>query len=157
MHARSSNSCITQSNNSLLISQKRFTGIALQQVSRFIVMTALCLSASAVLAQDFEVSKIPPLPGELNPEIDNYGAGCRILQCGGQGNGLWNGQPASIVVISYTGPEGPELRPYIAAGFSSANNCTTDNSTCRPSSSGYFPTLLAKHWQCDLPPLSRTS
>ncbi|MBB4721720.1 RHS repeat-associated core domain-containing protein [Xanthomonas euvesicatoria] len=148
MHARSSNSCITQSNNSLLISQKRFTGIALQQVSRLIVMTALCLSASAVLAQDFEVSKIPPLPGELNPEIDNYGAGCRILQCGGQGNGLWNGQPASIVVISYTGPEGPELRPYIAAGFSSANNCTTDNSTCRPSSSGYFPTLLAKHWQC---------
>lgn len=100
MHARSSNSCTTQSNKSSSLSQKRFTAIALQLVTRLVLIPALHLSTSAVLAQDFEVSKIPPLPGEFNPEIDNYGAGCRILQCAGQGNGLWNGQPASIVVIS---------------------------------------------------------
>ncbi|CAD0313267.1 RHS repeat protein [Xanthomonas hortorum pv. cynarae] len=148
MHTQSNDSSATPLNGSSLFSQRRFTAIALQQISSLVLMTALCFPTFAVLAQDFEVSKIPPLPGEFNPEIDNYGAGCRILQCGGQGNGLWNGQPASIVVISYTGPEGPELRPYTAAGFLAANNCTTDNSSCRPSSSGYFPTLLAKHWQC---------
>ncbi|NIJ75622.1 RHS repeat-associated protein [Xanthomonas campestris] len=148
MHTQSNDSSATPLNGSSLFSQRRFTAIALQQISSLVLMTALCFPTFAVLAQDFEVSKIPPLTGEFNPEIDNYGAGCQILQCGGQGNGLWNGQPASIVVISYTGPEGPELRPYTAAGFLAANNCTTDNSSCRPSSSGYSPILLAKHWQC---------
>ncbi|WP_139074463.1 hypothetical protein [Xanthomonas bromi] len=91
--------------------QARIISKSLKTLGSLILTTSLCLTATTSVAQDFEIGKIPALPGDLNPQLDGYNAGCKILNCGGQGNGMHQGQPASIVILRWTWPNEPELQP----------------------------------------------
>lgn len=119
--------------------------------ARAIALFAAILWSSCiglVGAQDFEIDKLPELPGPFNPTMSAYGSACDALSCGGTGNGFHRGMPASFVVLRWTLPDAPEIDPYIDAGFNDfGNNCTRNNSSC-PSINALWPHLRLKYWRC---------